>query len=152
MATDIGLNPLADDPASVALRQTYWDVLASPPAGSVYDVAATEARHVTGAANTTLAHRDAFLAAMIAAVAVRAKASGKWAPRTTGVGKHMQSNYGGLEYEECLHPNDWDVVEEDVHVLGAFVPPPGFNPPGAQSPFGGRSSGMRRCPRCPLMP
>ena len=129
MATDVGLNPLTDDPAAAALRLTYWDVFASPPAGSLYDMAAAEARTVTGALNTTIAHRDAFITAMVSAVAARVKASGKRPARSTGVGKTMQANFGGLEYEECIHPEDWELAEQDVHVRGAFVPPPGLSPP-----------------------
>ena len=68
MATDVGLNPSAETPAAQQLRQNYWDVLANPPVGSSYHMAAAEARNATAQECIAIAHREAFLAAMVLAV------------------------------------------------------------------------------------
>ena len=78
MATDVGLNPTVETPAAQQLRQNYWDVIANPPVGSAYHImAAAEARNATARECTTIAHREAFLAAMVTAVDTQVKASGK---------------------------------------------------------------------------
>ena len=54
-----------------------------------------------------------------------------------------------LSYDETIHPDDWEAASQEVLAYPAFVPTPGFVPPGASAPFGGATGGARRCPRCP---
>ena len=97
MATDVGLNPSDESPASQKLRLNFWDVLANPPVGSVYHMPAAEARNATAQQCTTVAHREAFLAAMVKAIDTQVQASGKRPPK-----KHWggQTGAGTLRWAE----------------------------------------------------
>ena len=158
MATDTGLNPSEETPAAQQLRQNYWGVLANPPVGSAYHGAAAEARNATSQECTTIAHREAFLEAMIRAVDTQVQASGKRPKQATGVGRQFHANYGGLTYDVYVHqecvqvtPEEWALMDQEVQACGAFVPPPGFQAPGSTKPFGGaNATGKRKCCRCAL--
>ena len=48
---------------------------------------------------------------------------------------------------------EWELIDQEVQACGAFVPPPGFQAPGAAKPFGGaNATGKRKCGRCALQP
>ena len=64
----IGQTPNDDSAASILLRKAWWHVLASPPASSPYFAAAQEARVVTRQQADTVADREAWRVATVAAI------------------------------------------------------------------------------------
>lgn len=59
------MNPTTDNDADINLRQTWWHVIAKPPADSPYYAAAQQSRAATWQECTTIAHHNAWHSAMI---------------------------------------------------------------------------------------
>ena len=75
-ATAVMQNPMDDTATSIILRQSWWARIAMPPTGSAFHAAAARARVITQQRQTTVAHRDAFKAAMVKEIAAWIAASG----------------------------------------------------------------------------
>ena len=67
-ASRLGLNPEVEDAPSQQLRRIWWDVFATPPADSAWEKVAAEARMQSQGARVTVADRDTFKTAMLAAI------------------------------------------------------------------------------------
>ena len=80
-ATRINMNPTTEIDADIALRSTWWHVIAKPPADSPYYSAAQQARAVTRQECTSVAHRNAWHAAIIKEITTMVQAG---ANRPTG--------------------------------------------------------------------
>ena len=88
-AGKIGQAPIDDSDGSMLIRQPWWHVLASPPVGSAYYQAATEARTVIRQENSTVAHRVAWCVPLCVAMlqAVTRMVDVGAVMQTSGLGK-----------------------------------------------------------------
>ena len=156
-ATKINLNPTTDNDDDMALRATWWNVLARPPATSLYFQAAQQARAVTRQECTTVAHRTAWHEALIKEITTMVAAGVGKLPGGRAIGARAASaHHGGLQW-----PNDALTVPPglghaladsgtgDVAALAAVASPPPFAGAGGNR---GAPAYVRRCPRCPAGP
>ena len=97
-ASKVGLNPIDDSAASIQLRSLWWNRFSAPPAKSAYSELADRARVVTQQQKRTVAHRDAFHAAMIEEI----KKSGG-ATSTRGGGR-MRTTSATTRAMACARP------------------------------------------------
>ena len=65
LAEELHMSPAGGTPSEVARRKVWWPTIAEPPKGSVFEAAAQRASTRTGGANTTVAHRNAFIDAFL---------------------------------------------------------------------------------------
>ena len=161
-ATRINMNPRSDSNADIALRATWWHVIAKPPASSPYYPAAQQARAITRQECTTVAHRNEWHAAMIKEITTMVQAGATMPTGARGVAARSAS----------AHPVTDSPGDASWHALHGQVgspPPPGLgyldtegiNALAAMAsqplPFAGggaRGGGpaLKPCGKCPALP
>jgi hypothetical protein len=144
MATRVQLNPGDETLASQRHRALWWGVFAGPPESSVFHAAAKEARAVTQQRRRTVADRDAWRVAMLAAIS--AEVGGR--SKTSGVARAMAA---GIVTDATRN-----VMVAGAHMAAqlAAAPDVAHNHAAIAAAMAAsiKPEGFKDCPRCPLKP
>lgn len=140
LASSIGQNPMGESASEQALRATWWYVLESPTAFSPFCAIAAEARMVTQQADTTIADREAWRAAILKAIMSSHVALGAVSKQGAGRGADVAVRFGALKTGKTLLPSTVLAAPAESGAHRREMP----------SPYGGKT--QRRCPKCPMLP
>ena len=140
-ATRLGLNPDVEDAPSQHLRRIWWEVIATPPADSPWERIAAEARLQTQGARLTVADRENFKIAMLAAIQVYVQSRAR-KPKQSAGGRFAEVEDGGVSDDEH-HP--LVLAAGAMRGNGSRPRRDDASPRSNSNGF----PGTRRCARCP---